>query len=63
MQRHDFARFALGLSILLSVSLPASADSLRIDPPPGAEGFGGEVRGIADVNGDGAGDILAAAPL
>ncbi|MBL9120671.1 MAG: FG-GAP repeat protein [Phycisphaerae bacterium] len=61
MQRHDFARFALGLSVLLCVSLPASADSIRIAPPPGAEGFGGEVRGIADVNGDGAGDILAAA--
>jgi hypothetical protein len=50
-----------GLTALLSVAFSASADSIRVAPPLGANGFGAAVRGISDVNGDGAGDVLASA--
>lgn len=61
MKLHNLLGATWGTALLLAAALSASADSIRVPPPPGAEGFGGAVRGIADVNGDGAGDVLAAA--
>lgn len=53
--------FAFALAFWACPPASLAGDTIRVAPPPGANGFGAKVCGIADVNGDGFGDILATA--